>query len=129
MSGKAEPKVYFANERTFLNWLHTAVLISSTGLALMNLSPNSGASSRTSIIAGAIMIPVAILFMAMSLWTFVKRDRMIKNGGEEFQSKMGPILITVLLLGALVLQYGLWFAENGSDVSNWYNKEAQVSAQ
>ena len=34
---RIEPKTYFANERTFLSWLHMAVLIGSVGAALVGV--------------------------------------------------------------------------------------------
>jgi uncharacterized membrane protein YidH (DUF202 family) len=42
---RVEPKVLFANERTFLNWMHTSTIIATIGMALLNLSPNSGAKA------------------------------------------------------------------------------------
>lgn len=39
---KIEPKVWLASERTFLNWLRVALLISSFGLALFNASASAG---------------------------------------------------------------------------------------
>lgn len=40
---KIEPKTFFANERTFLSWLHMAVTIGSIGAALLGFS---GAASE-----------------------------------------------------------------------------------
>ena len=34
---RIEPKTYFANERTFLSWLHTAVLIGTIGAGLASM--------------------------------------------------------------------------------------------
>ena len=59
--GAVEPKVLFANERTFLNWMHTSTIIATIGMALLNLSPNSGA--KASKIAGCVhtFIPRPVL--------------------------------------------------------------------
>jgi len=35
---KIEPKTFFANERTFLSWMHMAVTIGSIGAALLGFS-------------------------------------------------------------------------------------------
>ncbi len=35
---RIEPKTFFANERTFLSWLHMAVTIGSIGAALLGFS-------------------------------------------------------------------------------------------
>ncbi|KAF8271216.1 VTC domain-containing protein [Lactarius quietus] len=36
---RIEPKVYFATERTFLNWLHTAIYIGTIATTLLNFIP------------------------------------------------------------------------------------------
>eukprot|EP00123_Amoebidium_parasiticum_P018195 comp24129_c1_seq2/m.43811 comp24129_c1_seq2/g.43811 ORF comp24129_c1_seq2/g.43811 comp24129_c1_seq2/m.43811 type:complete len:676 (-) comp24129_c1_seq2:233-2260(-) len=116
---KVEPKVYFANERTFLNWLHTAVLISTIGLALLNLAPESK-GAKASRIAGLTLIPVAIMFLVYALYTYFWRDRKIKTRDPEpYNTIVGPIAITCVFLGAMVINYIAWFLENGADVSKW----------
>ena len=35
-----EPKLFFANERTFIHWLNMAVTISSLGAAVLAFSPD-----------------------------------------------------------------------------------------
>jgi uncharacterized membrane protein YidH (DUF202 family) len=57
---RVEPKTFFANERTLLQWLNTAVLLSTISVTLLNFG--SPASRR----AGFIMAPVALFFIAYS---------------------------------------------------------------
>lgn len=38
-SPQVEPKLFFANERTFIHWLNMAVTISSLGAAVLAFSP------------------------------------------------------------------------------------------
>lgn len=51
---RIEPKTFFANERTFLSWLHMAVTIGSIGAALLGFSgtaardPHAAAAVRLS---------------------------------------------------------------------------------
>ena len=40
---KAEPKLYFANERTFIKWLHMAVILSSISIGVLAFSGKEGA--------------------------------------------------------------------------------------
>jgi hypothetical protein len=41
---KIEPKVFFANERTYLHWLHYAVILSSISSGILAFSRKSGSS-------------------------------------------------------------------------------------
>lgn len=41
LPAKNEPKTYFANERTFLSWLHMAVTIGSVASALLGFTGSS----------------------------------------------------------------------------------------
>jgi uncharacterized membrane protein YidH (DUF202 family) len=68
---KIEPKTFFANERTMLQWLNMATLILFTSLALTtyndpmtrgNTLPN-GSLDYSSQIAGAVLAPVAVIFI------------------------------------------------------------------
>ncbi len=43
---RIEPKTFFANERTFLSWLHMAVTIGSIAAALLGFAGIADARSR-----------------------------------------------------------------------------------
>ena len=72
---KIEPKVFFANERTFLAWLHMAVTLSSISIAIVAFAE----ANKFSQIYGLMLMPVAITFCAYSLYMYMKRAHMIKN--------------------------------------------------
>ena len=103
---KVEPKTFFANERTLLQWLSMSVLLLFAALALLSnaggvvgthagpdasrtmpasFAPNdanrraSGASHKNnaSFLGGAALAPVSIAFMAYALWTYLWRARRI----------------------------------------------------
>ncbi len=68
---KIEPKTFFANERTMLQWLNMATLILFTSLALTayndpvthNKRTPEGNLDYSSQIAGAVLAPVAVVFI------------------------------------------------------------------
>ena len=69
--GKVEPKTFFANERTFLQWLNTAVLIGSIGIAIK--------STKTSAFnEGSILIIAGMIVCGYALHIYVTRMRSIK---------------------------------------------------
>jgi uncharacterized membrane protein YidH (DUF202 family) len=43
---RIEPKTFFANERTFLSWLHMAVTLGSIAAALLGFSNTKGQVRR-----------------------------------------------------------------------------------
>lgn len=117
---RVEPKVLFANERTFLNWMHTSTIIATIGMALLNLSPNSGA--KASKIAGLTLVPVAIMFLVYALYLYFWRDQQIKSRAVgPYNSMFGPIAMTSVFILALLMNYIFWFMENGVDIRSWHN--------
>ena len=49
---KIEPKTFFANERTFLSWLHMAVTIGSIACALLGFAGSAHRSKKQSVRGG-----------------------------------------------------------------------------
>jgi uncharacterized membrane protein YidH (DUF202 family) len=72
---KVEPKVFFANERTFLAWLHMSVTLSSISLAIVAFAE----ANEFSQIYGLMLMPVAIAFCCYSLYMYMKRSSMIRQ--------------------------------------------------
>ena len=60
---KVEPKVFFANERTFLAWLHCAVLLAGASIAIMSFAETDMAGQ----LYGVILLPVSIAFMTYAM--------------------------------------------------------------
>lgn len=60
---KVEPKVFFSNERTFLAWLHTSVLLAGASIAITSFSDNDLLSQ----LYGIILLPVAITFLVYAM--------------------------------------------------------------
>lgn len=72
---KVEPKVFFANERTFLAWLHMSVTLSTISMAIVAFA----GANHFSQMYGLLLMPVAIAFCAYSLYMYVKRSGMIRR--------------------------------------------------
>ncbi len=77
MPVKIEPKVFFANERTFLAWLNMAVTLGTISLAIVAFSDSS--TTRASQIYGIILLPVAICFVIYAVRVYMKRAIMIRR--------------------------------------------------
>eukprot|EP00891_Asterochloris_glomerata_P008493 jgi/Astpho2/8493/e_gw1.00125.54.1_t len=81
---RIEPKTFFANERTFLTWLHMAVTVGTIAAALLGFSGTAGRtekhpkrSAHTVEMIALILLPVAILMCAYALVVFIWRAKAI----------------------------------------------------
>eukprot|EP00775_Hariotina_reticulata_P007348 gene7348-7559_t len=76
---RIEPKTFFANERTFLSWLHMSVTLGSISAALLGFSSNKGkglGGHMVEVIA-LILLPVAIAMCGYAIFIFIWRSQMI----------------------------------------------------
>jgi uncharacterized membrane protein YidH (DUF202 family) len=72
---KVEPKVFFANERTFLSWMHMAVTLSSISVAIVAFADTNEMSE----VYGLMLMPVAIAFCAYACYQYMRRATMIRR--------------------------------------------------
>jgi hypothetical protein len=62
---KVDPKVFFANERTFLAWLHVSTILAGASVAIVAFSGDRGMGPD--MLYGVIMLPVAISFIVYAI--------------------------------------------------------------
>ena len=100
---KVESKVWLANQRTFIKWLHVSILLSSLSLGLYN------AAGKTNDIARALAIVYtcfAIFSAAWGWYMYEKRSRLIRQrSGRDLDNTFGPIVVCIGLAVALVLNF------------------------
>lgn len=95
---KVEPKIFFANERTFISWLNMAVFMSSMSIAVMAFAANGGSSLAFAFI----LTPMSILFIAYALNTYLVRGRKISaREAERWDDPYGPPILATLFALAL----------------------------
>jgi uncharacterized membrane protein YidH (DUF202 family) len=63
---KVEPKVFFANERTFLAWMHISIILAGASIAILAFTGDSTNMGKQ--IYGLIMLPVAIAFIVYAMY-------------------------------------------------------------
>ncbi|KAJ2159706.1 GTPase regulator Nrf1 [Coemansia sp. RSA 552] len=101
---RVEPKVFFANERTFLSWLNFAIVLGSLALGLLNFG------DRTGKIAGAVFTLVAMFVMVYALLLFQWRAERIRNReAGPYDDRRGPVALVVVLISAVMLNFYLRF--------------------
>ncbi|KAG0275150.1 vacuolar transporter chaperone [Linnemannia exigua] len=98
---RMEPKVFFANERTFLNWLQFSVLLGTIALTLLNFGDNM---SR---ISGAVLTVITLLAMLYALSIFHIRLSNILSikSNRQFHDRIGPTVLCIFLFGGYFLNF------------------------
>ncbi|KAK7427562.1 Phosphate metabolism transcription protein [Neonectria magnoliae] len=105
---KVEPKVWLANERTFLKWQHICIL--QGGLA-MGLYSAAGRNTVAEIM-GVTYVLIAIF---AGLWGYgmlqTRRSMILERSGKDFDNMIGPIVISISLIVALILNFFFAYRE------------------
>lgn len=100
-----EPKVWLANERTFLKWQHVSVLLG--GLAVSLYSAGGGSENKLAQTMGAVFVGVAVFAGAWSYWVAMRRREMIvQRSGKDLDFVVGPLVVSFALGVALVVNFG-----------------------
>lgn len=97
-----EPKVWLANERTFLKWQHICVLLGSLAIGLYTAALGNlvGQAMGISYIAIAIFAGGWGLYMHHT-----RRNMIIARSGKDFDNMIGPMIISFALMVALILNF------------------------
>lgn len=100
---KVEAKVWLANQRTFIKWLHVSVLLGSLSLALGNAAGVHNTIART--LSGVYTL-IAVFTGAWGLGVYLWRSRLItQRSGKDFDNMVGPFVVAVSLCVALILNF------------------------
>ncbi|KIK43364.1 hypothetical protein CY34DRAFT_803863 [Suillus luteus UH-Slu-Lm8-n1] len=103
---RVEPKVSFANERTFLSWLHFTVVLGGLAVGLLNFGDKVGR------ISAAMFSVVAMAVMIYALYTYHWRAASIRKGGRgPYDDRLGPTILCSALLIAIIVNFVLVFTQ------------------
>ncbi|KAI8137995.1 vacuolar transporter chaperone 1 [Fennellomyces sp. T-0311] len=104
---RVEPKVYFANERTFLSWLNFTVVLGGFAVAMLNFG------DRISRVSAALFTATAMFIMLYSLYTFHWRASKIrKREAAPYDDRIGPNALCLLLVLAVGINFYLRLGED-----------------
>lgn len=102
----SEPKTFLANERTWLAWVHIALILGSVAAGLLGFSQSSSQKhtlfhDQVAIIA-LILIPMAMTITVYALLVFYWRTQAIKHKEfAYFDDRRGPYLLTTVVVCGL----------------------------
>jgi len=89
---KIEPKVFFANERTFLHWLHHGVILSTIASGILAFSEASG--ETWGVWYALVLLPISLGFCIYALHVFLWRaDRIKTRIPGRWDDPFGPMVL------------------------------------
>lgn len=101
----AQVRTHLANERTFLAWLRTAIVLIGAGIAATALTETEGTDRAVAIGLGTLSVLAGCGLVVLAYYDFRDTQTSIENGRYR-PSRALPMLATVLIalvgLGALV---------------------------
>ena len=86
MPVRVEPKTFFANERTFLSWLHMSVTMGSISSALTVFSDDNSAHGAAVQIMALFLTLVAGMFTVYAMYIFNVRRSAIRRREDAGKS-------------------------------------------
>ncbi|KAK0613861.1 VTC domain-containing protein [Immersiella caudata] len=97
-----EPKVWLANERTFLKWQHISILLGGLAISLYTAAGKGTLAEWM----GISYILIAIFAGCWGYYTLHwRRGMIVARSGKDFDNLIGPLIISVALVLALILNF------------------------
>jgi SPX domain protein involved in polyphosphate accumulation/uncharacterized membrane protein YidH (DUF202 family) len=96
---RVEPKVFFANERTFLKWMFAVVILISVSMTVMSISSRALPYGATLLVTACILIMYALGLYRWRLHKILNRE------GTRLDDRIGPFLIAFCLLAAAAVVF------------------------
>jgi VTC domain/Domain of unknown function (DUF202) len=101
---KIEPKVFFANERTYLHWLHHAAVLSTIASGILAFSEESG--NTWGEFYALLLLPLSLAFCIYSLHTYLWRtDRIKTRIPGRWDDSFGPMFLGSCLVVVLSMNF------------------------
>lgn len=102
---KVEPKVFFANERTFFSWMKVSAVLVTFSLALFNSGDTAGK------ICGIVYTLVSVSTMMYGVGLYYRRRELIRARlAGPYDEMVGPTMVCLALLFAVGMNAYLKFS-------------------
>lgn len=95
---RVEPKVFLANERTFLKWIQFSIFLGGVGTSVLGFGDNNAA------LCGSMLMIVSLCFVGYAFYTFRWRNEKIRiRFPGPYDDLIGPTILVLVFLAVLVL--------------------------
>ncbi|KAL3810985.1 hypothetical protein ACHAXA_008571 [Cyclostephanos tholiformis] len=117
---KIEPKIFFANERTFLHWLHAGVTLYTIAAGILAFaSETDSVSAHWYAMA---LLPISLGFCLYALHLFLWRAEKIRTRiPGRWDDSRGPLMLGSILAGVLFIN----FIVKCKEIRLYYEMESQ----
>ncbi|KAI0124548.1 SPX-domain-containing protein [Hypoxylon sp. NC0597] len=99
---QVEPKVWLANERTFLKWQHICILLGTLAISLYT-------AAGENFLAECMGIAYIVIAIMAGGWGYAmlhrRRDMIVERSGKDFDNMVGPLAVSAALMLALILNF------------------------
>lgn len=99
---QVEPKVWLANERTFLKWQHICILLGGLAVGLYT-------AAGEDFVAEFMGIAYIIIAVFAGLWGYymhwTRRSMIVARSGKDFDNMIGPMVVSFALMVSLILNF------------------------
>ncbi|KAI1418222.1 SPX-domain-containing protein [Hypoxylon sp. FL1857] len=99
---QVEPKVWLANERTFLKWQHICILLGTLAISLYT-------AAGENFLAECMGIAYIVIAIMAGGWGYAmlhrRRDMIVERSGKDFDNMIGPLAVSAALMLALILNF------------------------
>lgn len=103
-----DPRFSFANERTFLAWIRTALAVMAIGIALETFGPEFTIAFVRPVLAGLLVL-IGVVIAATSFRRWLNAERALRNNQPLPAPQLAPLLaygvavVAVLIVAAVLL--------------------------
>lgn len=101
-----DPRFSFANERTFLAWLRTALALIAGGVALDAFNLPLSESLQRGLAVALVLLGLLCAVASWSRWA--RAERAMRRGEPLPASTFGAVLAAALVVSAAALVAGIW---------------------
>eukprot|EP00546_Thalassionema_frauenfeldii_P002206 CAMPEP_0178934082 /NCGR_PEP_ID=MMETSP0786-20121207/23672_1 /TAXON_ID=186022 /ORGANISM="Thalassionema frauenfeldii, Strain CCMP 1798" /LENGTH=749 /DNA_ID=CAMNT_0020611839 /DNA_START=99 /DNA_END=2349 /DNA_ORIENTATION=+ len=105
---KIEPKVFFANERTYLHWLHHAIVLASvaSGILAFTDQDTEDRQMKWAIYYALALLTISLWFCVYALHIYLWRAERIKTRiPGHWDDPRGPLVLGFVLVVALAVNF------------------------
>lgn len=101
VGNEPDPRFTFANERTFLAWIRTALALMAASVALETLRVPEAGAPRTIIVVG--LAALGCLSSAVAYLRWVQAERALRQSRPLPSPHLAPLLAFGLVVAAIVV--------------------------
>lgn len=95
---KIEPKTFFANERTYLQWFNSSIFVASAGLTITTFDPSRFIGYVLIILGGLIILYAGIIY-------HFRNEALKSRENYNYSDSIGPYFLSLAVLATFIISF------------------------